>query len=345
MKKKTLLGVAAAAAVGAAGWYLAAGGRKNQIEHIRREAKRLLAVRRDELAALRSAAEAGELDAGALGPVPLDGTALESVRMEDGAAVLSLRGEKAAAWLSSEPLDRLGVYSVPWRGSGPACSTPNIWAPDGTRATPAWGGADMLRIREAIVVEGRYDKNTLSQMVDTVIVETSGFGIFKDKERLALLRRLAEKRGLIVLTDPDGAGFVIRSHLKGSIPPEQVKHAYVPDVYGKERRKRQGGKEGKLGVEGMRPEVLEAALRRAGATFLDETGEAAPKRQAITKADLMALGLSGGPGAAERRKELLHRLELPERLSPNALLEVLNALFALGELEDTVRGADAKKFS
>ena len=195
----------------------------------------------------------------------------------------------------------------------------------------------MLRIREAIVVEGRYDKNTLSQMVDTVIVETSGFGIFKDKERLALLRRLAEKRGLIVLTDPDGAGFVIRSHLKGSIPPEQVKHAYVPDVYGKERRKR--------GVEGMRPEVLEAALRRAGATFLDETGEAAPKRQAITKADLMALGLSGGPGAAERRKELLHRLELPERLSPNALLEVLNALFTLGELEDTVRGADAKKFS
>ena len=179
----------------------------------------------------------------------------------------------------------------------------------------------MLRIREAIVVEGRYDKNTLSQMVDTVIVETSGFGIFKDKERLALLRRLAEKRGLIVLTDPDGAGFVIRSHLRGSIPPEQVKHAYVPDVYGKERRKRRGGKEGKLGVEGMRPEVLEAALRRAGATFLDETGEAAPKRQAITKAELMALGLSGGPGAAERRKELLHRLELPERLSPNALLE------------------------
>ena len=186
----------------------------------------------------------------------------------------------------------------------------------------------MLRIREAIVVEGRYDKNTLSQMVDTVIVETSGFGIFKDKERLALLRRLAEKRGLIVLTDPDGAGFVIRSHLKGSIPPEQVKHAYVPDVYGKERRKRRGGKEGKLGVEGMRPEVLEAALR-----------------QAITKAELMALGLSGGPGAAERRKELLHRLELPERLSPNALLEVLNALFTFGELEDTVRGADAKKFS
>ena len=203
----------------------------------------------------------------------------------------------------------------------------------------------MFRIQEAIVVEGRYDKNTLSQMVDTVILETSGFGVFQNAELVALLRRLARTRGLIVLTDSDGAGFLIRGHLKSALPAQGVKHAYIPDVPGKERRKRAPGKEGKLGVEGMRPEVLEAALRRAGATFLDETGEAAPKRQAITKADLMALGLSGGPGAAERRKELLHRLELPERLSPNALLEVLNALFTLGELEDTVRGADAKKFS
>ena len=117
MKKKTLLGVAAAAAVGAAGWYLAAGGRKNQIEHIRREAKRLLTVRADELAALRDAAKAGELAADALGPVPLDGVELESVRMEQGAAVVALGSPRAAAWLSSEPLDRLGVYSVPWRGS------------------------------------------------------------------------------------------------------------------------------------------------------------------------------------------------------------------------------------
>ena len=141
---------------------------------------------------------------------------------------------------------------------------------------PAWAAADMLRVKEAIVVEGRYDKNTLSQLVDTVIVETAGFGIFKDGERLALLRRLAEKRGLIILTDPDGAGFVIRNRLRGSIPAERVKHAYVPDIYGKERRKRQGGKEGKLGVEGMSPRVLEEALRRAGATFLDEEGAAAP---------------------------------------------------------------------
>ena len=197
----------------------------------------------------------------------------------------------------------------------------------------------MLRIREAIVVEGRYDKNTLSQMVDTVIIETSGFGIFKDKERLALLRRLAEKRGLIVLTDPDGAGFVIRGHLRGSLPPDRVKHAYVPDIYGKERRKRQGGKEGKLGVEGMRPEVLEAALRRAGATFLDEEGErAAQAGRPITKADFVALGLSGGPGAADRRRALLQRLELPEHLSPNAMLEVLNALFTREELDGLLRG-------
>lgn len=191
----------------------------------------------------------------------------------------------------------------------------------------------MLRIREAIVVEGRYDKNTLSQMVDTVIVETSGFGIFKDKERLALLRRLAEKRGLIVLTDPDGAGFVIRSHLKGSIPPEQVKHAYVPDVYGKERRKRRGGKEGKLGVEGMRPEVLERCLRAAGATIL---GEEAPEQEwrHITRLDLYQDGLSGRPDSAARRRELLRRLDLPEHLSAKALPQVLDSLLSWEEYRE-----------
>ena len=190
----------------------------------------------------------------------------------------------------------------------------------------------MLRIREAIVVEGRYDKNTLSQLVDTVILETSGFGIFKDGEKLALFRRLAEERGLIILTDPDGAGFVIRNFLKGSIPPDRVKHAYVPDILGKERRKRAPGKEGKLGVEGMRPAVLEEALRRAGATFLDGSGAEGTPRRPLTKADLFALGLSGGPGAAEKRKDLLKRLSLPEHLSPNAMLEVLNALYSYEEL-------------
>ena len=127
----------------------------------------------------------------------------------------------------------------------------------------------MLKIQEAIVVEGRYDKNTLSQLVDTVILETAGFGIFKDKEKLSLLRKIGEKRGLIILTDSDGAGFVIRNYLKGALPQDQVKHAYVPDLFGKEKRKRKPGKEGKLGVEGMRPEVLEKALCRAGATILE----------------------------------------------------------------------------
>ena len=185
----------------------------------------------------------------------------------------------------------------------------------------------MFRIREAIVVEGRYDKNTLSQVVDTVILETAGFGVFKNQELVALLRRLAEERGLIVLTDSDGAGFLIRSRLKSALPQDRVKHAYIPDVYGKERRKRAPGKEGKLGVEGMTPAVLEEVLRRAGATFLEEEAGGRGPKGGITKADLYALGLSGGPDAARRRQALLKHLKLPEHMSANALLPVLNALY------------------
>ena len=184
----------------------------------------------------------------------------------------------------------------------------------------------MIRIREAIVVEGRYDKNTLAQLVDTVILETGGFGVFHDKEKLALLRRVAEKRGLIILTDSDGAGFVIRGHLKGALPADKVKHAYIPDLYGKEKRKRRPGKEGKLGVEGMDQKVLETALRRAGATILDEKGEARPP-MVLTKADLYAWGLSGGENSREKRAKLLKRLDLPENLSPNSLLPVLASLY------------------
>ena len=184
----------------------------------------------------------------------------------------------------------------------------------------------MLKIKEAIVVEGRYDKNKLAQLVDTVILETSGFGIFKDKEQLALLRRIGEKRGLILLTDSDGAGFVIRNHLKGALPPDQVKHAYIPDCFGKERRKRRPGKEGKLGVEGMEPEVLLQALRRAGATILDEEEER-EESTPLTKADLFACGLSGGEGSREKRQALLKKLGLPAHLSPNAMLPVLSALY------------------
>ena len=186
----------------------------------------------------------------------------------------------------------------------------------------------MRRIREAIVVEGRYDKNTLSQVVDAVILETSGFGVFKDGEKLTLLRRLARERGLIIFTDPDGAGFVIRNFLKGAIPPEQVKHAYIPDIYGKERRKRAPGKEGKLGVEGVSPEVLLRALEQAGATFLDED---APAAGDLTAADLFALGLTGRPDSAARRQALLKRLGFPEHMNTKALLTVLNALYTADE--------------
>ena len=189
----------------------------------------------------------------------------------------------------------------------------------------------MRKIREVVVVEGRYDKNTLSQVVDAVILETSGFGIFNDREKRKLLQTLAEKRGLIVLTDSDGAGFLIRNHIKGFVDPSLVKHAYIPDIPGKERRKSKPSREGKLGVEGMRPQVLLDALTRAGATFEDEPNiETSSPR--ITKADLYALGLSGGEESAKKRIELQRELELPERLSADALLDVLNALMDREEL-------------
>ena len=187
----------------------------------------------------------------------------------------------------------------------------------------------MVRIREAIVVEGRYDKNTLSQIVDAPILETSGFGIFKDKKQMALLRQVAEKRGLIVFTDADGAGFVIRNHIKSAIPAKYLKHAYTPDIFGKERRKAAPGKEGKLGVEGMTRDVILQALRRAGATI---EGEEAPQSAQITKQDLMALGLSGGANASEKRLALMKKLNLPEHMSANALLQALNLLYTLEEL-------------
>ena len=195
----------------------------------------------------------------------------------------------------------------------------------------------MVKIREAIVVEGRYDKNTLSQILDAPILETSGFGIFKDKQQMALLRRIAQTRGLIVFTDSDGAGFVIRNHIKSAIPGKYLKHAYIPDIYGKEKRKAAPGKEGKLGVEGMTKEVILESLRRAGATIEGE--EAAEVRQ-ITKQDLMELGLSGAADASERRLKLLKRLNLPERMSPNAMLQALNLLYNLDELTTIVEAME-----
>ena len=185
----------------------------------------------------------------------------------------------------------------------------------------------MIRIREAIVVEGRYDKNALSQVVDALIIQTDGFAIFHNGEKRTLLAELARKRGLILLTDSDGAGFLIRNHLKGMLPADGVRQAYIPDVYGKERRKRRPGREGKLGVEGMPPQVLVDALLRAGATVLDGPASDGARTRAITKADFFRDGLTGRPDSAARRAALQARLHLPERLTTNALLEVLNALY------------------
>ena len=192
----------------------------------------------------------------------------------------------------------------------------------------------MVKIRQAIVVEGRYDKNTLSQVVDAPILETSGFSIMHDKENLSLLRRVAETRGLIVFTDSDGAGFVIRNFLKGAIEPKYLLHAYIPDIYGKEKRKSAPGKEGKLGVEGMSPEIILECLRRAGATFADEQVTSSHQ---ITKQDLMELGLSGGKDSSLLRKKLLKKLNFPEHMSSNAMLQALNLLYDLPGLTEIMK--------
>ena len=190
---------------------------------------------------------------------------------------------------------------------------------------------DKIKIKEAIVVEGRYDKNTLSQIIDAPILETAGFGIFKNKEQMALLRKAAQLRGLIVFTDADGAGFVIRNHIKSAIPNQYLKHAYTPDIFGKERRKAAPGKEGKLGVEGMKRDVILEALRRAGATFEDGAVES----RHITKADMMELGLYG-PGSADRRAALIRHLGFPEKMSTNAFLQAVDLLYSPEELAKIV---------
>lgn len=192
----------------------------------------------------------------------------------------------------------------------------------------------MVKIREAIVVEGRYDKNTLSQIVDAPIFETGGFRIFKDKQQMALLRKVAQVRGMIVFTDADGAGFVIRNHLKSAIDGRLLKHAYTPDIMGKERRKTAPGKEGKLGVEGMSREIILDALLKAGATVEGLDG---PAVNPISKQDFMELGLSGGPDSSRKRQCLLKKLELPEHMSANAMLQALSLLYDRESLETIVK--------
>ncbi len=183
----------------------------------------------------------------------------------------------------------------------------------------------MIKVKEAVIVEGKYDKIRLSSLIDGLIITTDGFGIFKDKEKMQMLRRLAETRGLLIITDSDSAGFVIRNHLKSCIPAEYIKHAYIPDVFGKERRKTEHSKEGKIGVEGMTTEVLTDALQKAGVICSDEADlPVTDDRRMITRQDFFRAGLSGGDGSSAKRAELLSELKLPQRMTANALLGVIN---------------------
>lgn len=182
----------------------------------------------------------------------------------------------------------------------------------------------MIAIQEAILVEGRYDKNKLSQIVDTAIFEANGFGIMGDREKIAFLRKVAEARGLIIFTDSDGAGFVIRNRLKGQLPADRLLHAYIPQLPGKEKRKRKGGKEGLLGVEGVSNDVILDALRKSGAHFLD--GDMSTFRGSISKQDLYLLGLSGTPDSSKRREIVKKEFALPSHLGTNAFLDALNLI-------------------
>lgn len=186
-----------------------------------------------------------------------------------------------------------------------------------------------IKVREVIIVEGKYDKIALEPLVDAIIITTDGFGIFKDKEKQKLIRRLADERGLIILTDSDGAGLVIRNFINGCVESSKVKHAYIPQLIGKEKRKSAPSKEGTLGVEGMEKEVLSAALKRAGAYV----GESAEKQELITKARFYEDGYIGRDNSAEKRKALLKRLELPLYLSTNSLLKIINLVCDIEEYE------------
>lgn len=189
----------------------------------------------------------------------------------------------------------------------------------------------MITIKEAIIVEGKYDKMRLKSVVNATIIETNGFRIFKDKEKVSLIKQLAQKQGIIVLTDSDGAGFVIRNHLKNIVPKEQIKHAYIPQIKGKEKRKDAPSKEGTLGVEGIDEQQLLLSLKNAGVTY-----NSADKKNSISKTDLYKLGLTGRDNSQKMRGELLKKLNLPQYITTNALIDVLNSLMDLEELANIV---------
>lgn len=192
-----------------------------------------------------------------------------------------------------------------------------------------------LKIKEAIVVEGKYDVHKLRQIFDGIVIKTNGFSLFKDKEKQYFVRKLAEERGIIILTDSDGAGLVIRNYLKGILPAAWIKQAYIPQISGKERRKACYSKEGFLGVEGMEARIIIDAVRNAGATFF-LTDKDMPKNE-ITKSDLFQLGLSGAPNSTEQRKKVLRALKLPQNLSSNAMLQYINTALSTEEFLSIVR--------
>lgn len=195
----------------------------------------------------------------------------------------------------------------------------------------------MIKTEKAIIVEGKYDIIKLSNIVDTLIIKTDGFGIFKDKEKQQLFRRLAKEKGIIVLTDSDSAGFLIRKFLKSSIPDEQITHVYIPDVYGKEKRKTHSGKEGKLGVEGISEQVLVEAFRKAGVDCEESDKQ---ERRLITNIDLYEAGLMGGENSKEKRQRLMRALSLPERLSTSSFLKILNTFVTYEEFLEKLKETD-----
>jgi len=196
----------------------------------------------------------------------------------------------------------------------------------------------MIKIKQAVIVEGKYDKIKVSSVIDSLIIETEGFGIFKDREKQKLIRRLALERGLVILTDSDSAGFTIRSFLNGIAPPDTITNVYIPDVFGKEKRKNAVSKEGKIGVEGMKTQIIEEALRKAGVeadfSHRDET------RRLVTKTDFFCDGLSGQKDSAEFRRLFLKQLDLPEHMSANSLLKLINSFM---DYEDYQKEIDLLK--
>lgn len=191
----------------------------------------------------------------------------------------------------------------------------------------------MIKLSQPVIVEGKYDVIKLSNILDALIIKTDGFGIFKDSEKQRLIRRLANEKGIIVLTDSDSAGFVIRNFISSCVPKDKIINVYIPDIFGKEKRKAERSKEGKLGVEGVPESVILEALRKAGVTA-SVTDE---KRRLITNVDLYEYGLSGRENSSRKRKKLLAALSLPERMSTSSLVKILNSFVTYEEFIEKVK--------